>query len=90
MDRSSSERECMASEAFEEYVSAMNKAYTRRVAMGHTHRPGLKRMIKQKVIKSIMELNKSARREFLAKFSVEDLELYLEHLIEISPPDNAA
>jgi hypothetical protein len=30
-----------------------------------------------------MEINKTAKPEFLDQFSVEDLDLYLEHLIKV-------
>ena len=40
-------------------------------------------MSKYEIIDCIMEINKSARQEFLAQFSQEDLDLYLEHLMEV-------
>lgn len=40
-------------------------------------------MSKREVIDYIMEINRSAKPEFLAQFSKEDLDLYLEHLMEI-------
>ena len=40
-----SEREYMARDAFEEYISEINKAYTRGDATEHTHRPALKTLI---------------------------------------------
>ncbi len=40
-------------------------------------------MTKQEVIDFIMEINKLAVPEFLATFSIEDLGLYLEHLMEL-------
>jgi hypothetical protein len=40
-------------------------------------------MSKREVIDYIMEINRSARPEFLAQFTKEELDLYLEHLMEI-------
>ena len=40
-------------------------------------------MSKYEIIDCIMEINKTARQEFLNQFSVEDLDLYLEHLMEV-------
>jgi hypothetical protein len=40
-------------------------------------------MGKRELIDYICEINKSARPEFLAQFSEEDLNVYLEHLMEI-------
>ena len=40
-------------------------------------------MSKYEIIDCIMEINKSARQEFLDQFCVEDLDLYLEHLMEV-------
>lgn len=37
-------------------------------------------MEKKELIESIREINKSAKPEFLAEFSVEELRAYLEHL----------
>jgi len=39
-------------------------------------------MSKRELIDCIMELNRTARPEFLAQFETEDLDLYLEHLME--------
>lgn len=39
-------------------------------------------MSKRELIDSICEINKTAKPEFLAKFEEEDLNEYLEHLIE--------
>ena len=39
-------------------------------------------MNKQDLIESIREINRSARPEFLAEFSEEELSAYLEHLME--------
>lgn len=39
-------------------------------------------MNKREIIDYIMEINRSAKPEFLAQFSREDLDLYLEHLME--------
>ena len=41
-----------------------------------------KPMSKQEVINFIMEINKAAKPEFLAEFSVDELKLYLEHLVD--------
>lgn len=40
-------------------------------------------MTKRELIDCICEINKSARPEFLATFSEEDLKAYLEHLMEL-------
>jgi len=40
-------------------------------------------MSKHELIECILEINKTAKPEFLDQFSVEDLDLYLEHLIEV-------
>lgn len=40
-------------------------------------------MSKYEIIDCIMEINKTARQEFLHQFSKEDLDLYLEHLMEV-------
>ena len=40
-------------------------------------------MSKRELIDCICEINKSARPEFLANFSEEDLTVYLEHLMEL-------
>jgi len=40
-------------------------------------------MGKREIIDYILEINKSARPEFLAKFSIDELDLYLEHLMEL-------
>ena len=39
-------------------------------------------MSKREIIDCIMEINKGAKPEFLAQFSLEELDSYLEHLIE--------
>lgn len=41
-------------------------------------------MNKRELIDRICEINKSARPEFLANFSEEDLRTYLEHLMELN------
>jgi hypothetical protein len=41
-------------------------------------------MNKRELIDYICEINKSARPEFLANFSEEDLHTYLEHLMELN------
>ncbi len=40
-------------------------------------------MDKRELIDCICEINRSAKPEFLAKFSEEDLNAYLEHLMEL-------
>ncbi len=40
-------------------------------------------MSKRELIDCICEINKSAKPEFLASFSEEDLKSYLEHLMEL-------
>jgi len=40
-------------------------------------------MSKRELIDCICEINRSARPEFLASFSEEDLSAYLEHLMEL-------
>jgi len=40
-------------------------------------------MTKREIIDYIIEINRGAKPEFLAQFSEEDLDLYLEHLMEI-------
>jgi len=40
-------------------------------------------MSKRELIDYICEINKSAKTEFLARFSEEDLKAYLEHLMEL-------
>ena len=43
----------------------------------------LHRMSKYEIIDCIMGINKTARQEFLDQFSTEDLDQYLEHLMEV-------
>ena len=40
-------------------------------------------MTKREIIDYIIEINRGAKPEFLAQFSEEDLDLYLEHLMEL-------
>lgn len=40
-------------------------------------------MNKREIIDLIMEINRGAKPEFLAQFSREDLDLYLEHLMDL-------
>ena len=40
-------------------------------------------MSKREIIDFILEINKGAKPEFLAQFSAEELDLYLEHLMEL-------
>lgn len=40
-------------------------------------------MSKYEIIECILEINKTARPEFLDQFPKEDLDQYLEHLMEI-------
>ena len=46
-------------------------------------------MTKREVIDRIIEINPSAKPEFLAQFSIEELDLYLEHLMELNLEDIA-
>lgn len=39
-------------------------------------------MCKQEVIEFIMELNRGAKEDFLTQFKKEELDLYLEHLLD--------
>ena len=39
-------------------------------------------MSKREIIDCILEINRGAKPEFLAMFPVEELDLYLEHLME--------
>jgi hypothetical protein len=41
-------------------------------------------MSKRELIDMICQINRTARPEFLAHFSREDLDLYLEHLLELN------
>lgn len=40
-------------------------------------------MSKYEIIDCIMNINKTASQEFLDQFTVEDLDLYLEHLMQV-------
>ena len=44
-------------------------------------------MTKRETIDYICEINRSAKPEFLAQFDAEDLDMYLEHLMEIDLAD---
>ena len=46
-------------------------------------------MNKRETIDYILEINKGAKPEFLAQFPVEELDLYLEHLMELDIEDIA-
>ena len=46
-------------------------------------------MSKYEIIDCIMELNKTAKSEFLDQFSAEELDMYLEHLMEVDLEDVA-
>ncbi len=46
-------------------------------------------MSKREIIDYIMEINRGAKPEFLAQFPIEDLDLYLEHLMELDLEDIA-
>ncbi len=46
-------------------------------------------MSKREIIDYIMEINRGAKPEFLAQFPVEELDLYLEHLMELDLEDIA-
>ena len=40
-------------------------------------------MSKYEIINCIMDINKTARQDFLDQFTAEDLDLYLEHLMQV-------
>lgn len=40
-------------------------------------------MSKYEIIDCIMELNKTAKTEFLDQFTAEELDMYLEHLMQV-------
>ena len=40
-------------------------------------------MSKREIIDFILEINKGVKPEFLAQFPVDELDLYLEHLMEV-------
>ena len=44
-------------------------------------------MSKREIIDFIIEINRGAKPEFLAQFSAEELDLYLEHLMELDLED---
>jgi hypothetical protein len=46
-------------------------------------------MSKRELIDCIIELNRTAKPEFLAQFSAEDLDRYLENLLEVDVEDYA-
>jgi len=46
-------------------------------------------MSKREIIDCILEINRGAKPEFLAQFPVEELDLYLEHLMELDLEDIA-
>jgi hypothetical protein len=46
-------------------------------------RKGVTGMSKYEIIDCILEINRTARHEFLDQFSTEDLDQYLEHLMEV-------
>jgi len=48
---------------------------------------GHEQMSKRELIDCICEINKSAKPEFLASFSEQDLNTYLEHLRELDLED---
>ena len=41
-------------------------------------------MSKREIIDVILEINKGAKPEFLAQFPIDELDLYLEHLMEVN------
>ncbi len=47
-------------------------------------------MTKQEQIDCIMQINRLVTREFLEQFSIEDLDLYLNHLMDLDLSDTAA
>lgn len=40
-------------------------------------------MSKYEIIDCIMELNRTAKSEFLDQFTIDELDMYLEHLMEV-------
>ena len=46
-------------------------------------------MSKREIIDFIIELNRTAKPEFLAQFSVEDLDKYLDNLLEVDVEEYA-
>ena len=44
---------------------------------------GVMSMSKREIIDVILEINKGAKPEFLAQFPIDELDLYLEHLMEV-------
>lgn len=46
-------------------------------------------MGKKELIECICQINRTAKPEFLAKFSEADLAAYLEHLMELDPEEMA-
>jgi len=44
-------------------------------------------MSKREIIDFIIEINRSAKPEFLAQFSAYELDTYLEHLMEVDMED---
>jgi len=46
-------------------------------------------MSKRELIDCICEINKSARPDFLASFSEDELDAYLEHLMELDLEESA-
>ena len=44
---------------------------------------GVTGMSKYQIIDCIMDINKTARQDFLDQFTAEDLDLYLEHLMQV-------
>jgi len=55
----------------------------RRLIMCFTCFEGPEHMSKRELIDYICEINRSAKPEFLANFSEEELNAYLEHLMEL-------
>ena len=53
----------------------------------HNEPTGVCVMSKHELIECIIEINKTAKPEFLDQFSAEDLDLYLEHLMEVDLED---
>ncbi len=51
--------------------------------MNNNDPTGVSDMSKHEIIECIIEINKTAKPEFLDQFTVEDLDLYLEHLMEV-------
>ena len=68
-------------ELAQEKTSALS--IIRRLLRIRTHFEGWKRMSKRELIDYICRINRTAKPEFLAGFSEEELNAYLDHLMEL-------